>query len=236
MSTILAGRPAVVFFSGGQDSTTALFWALHTFGQVAALSFDYQQTHRRELEAAGQLARAIGVQQEVVPIDSLNHVTTGRLLTGAGSDDVVVPGRNLLFLVLAAAYAHRLGSEHLVAGFCGTDRADFPDCRSETVAAMEAALTLGLDRPITVHTPFMWLSKADTVRLARTFPGCWDALGHTVTCYEGQEVPCGRCQACRERAAGFRAAGEEDPLLRRVGQPADPANVQGRDLPERAPS
>jgi 7-cyano-7-deazaguanine synthase len=224
---VTAGRDAVVVLSGGQDSTTCLYWALENFGRehTAALSFAYGQRHAVELDAARDVARMAGVEHSVLPIDTFGALG-GNALTDAtvavplgavqpaGLPATFVPGRNLIFLTFAAAWAYRRGSPHLVAGVAQTDYSGYPDCREGTLRALEQSLRLGMEFEVTIHAPLMHLSKRETVELAREL-GAWQALAYTHTCYNGARPPCGSCAACELRARGFREAGFADPLVER---------------------
>ena len=215
---------AVVLFSGGQDSTTCLAWAMARYRSVHAVVIDYGQRHRVELTCAQEIASAVGVALAVLPCDSLkalggNALTAdipvaSSLTTGTGLPNTFVPGRNLIFLTLAAAYAYQRGISELVTGVCQTDYSGYPDCRADTMVALQTALRAGMDAPFTIHTPLMHLTKADTVRLMRDL-GHLDLLARTHTCYRGNRPPCGTCPACVLRAKGFAEAGVTDPLLTR---------------------
>lgn len=214
---------ALVVLSGGQDSTTCLYWAIDRFGKenVETLTFDYGQRHRIELECAAAIARYAGVPNQVLPINTFAALG-GNALTdhdvavepAAASDlpNTFVPGRNLVFLTFAAAYAWRQGIDHLVTGVAQTDYSGYPDCREDTIAAMQNALQLGMESGVEIHTPLMHLSKKDTVKLLKDLGGL-EALALSHTCYEGMRPPCGRCPACLLRARGFAEAGLPDPLL-----------------------
>ena len=219
------GEGALVVLSGGQDSTTCLYWAIERFGKaaVSTVTFDYGQKHRIELECARDVAAAAGVPNVCLPIDTFAALG-GDALTDAAvavSDEVdestelpvtFVAGRNLIFLTFAAAYAYRHDARHLVTGVAQTDYSGYPDCREETIAALQKAISLGMDREITIHTPLMHRSKKETVELAVRL-GALDAMALTHTCYNGRRPPCGECQACRLRAKGFAEASVRDPLL-----------------------
>jgi 7-cyano-7-deazaguanine synthase len=216
---------ALVVLSGGQDSTTCLYWALDRFGRanVSSVTFDYGQKHRIELQCARDVAAEAGISNVCLPIDTFAALG-GDALTDASiavSDEAdaetqlpvtFVPGRNLVFLTFAAAYAYRHGARHIVTGVAQTDFSGYPDCREETMAALQKAITLGMDREFTIHTPLMHRSKKETVELAVRL-GALDAMALTHTCYNGRRPPCGACQACRLRARGFAEAGVRDPLL-----------------------
>ena len=216
----------MVVFSGGQDSTTCLYWTLDRFGagQVETLTFDYGQRHRIELEAAENIARFAGVPHTVLPIDtfsalggnSLTDVSVDIKAAPAGEQaalpNTFVPGRNLVFLTYAAAFAWQRDARHLVTGVAQADYSGYPDCRDATIRALQSALRLGMERDFEIHTPLMNLSKGKTVELASKL-GALEALGLSHTCYRGQRPPCGTCPACVLRAKGFGEAGIADPLL-----------------------
>jgi 7-cyano-7-deazaguanine synthase len=220
---------ALVVLSGGQDSTTCLYWALREFGtgNVAAVTFDYGQRHRIELESAARVATFAGVPQTVLPIDTFdvlggNALTASEIDVSASNDaetglpNTFVPGRNLIFLTFAAAFAYPSGFAHLVTGVAQTDYSGYPDCREETIRAVEQSIRLGMEFDVRIHTPLMHLSKAETVLLAREL-GALPAMAMTHTCYNGVRPPCGECPACELRAAGFAAAGVPDPLITATG-------------------
>lgn len=212
----------VVVLSGGQDSTTCLYWALDRFGadNVLALTFDYGQRHRIELDCAANVAQHAGVAHTTLPIDTFLALG-GNALTDAGIavdeapgnalPNTFVPGRNLIFLTFAAAFAWQRDIVDLVTGVAQTDYSGYPDCRRDTLDELEKTLRLGMQREFTIHTPLMNLSKKETVEMARDL-GALDAMALTHTCYNGQRPPCGECPACRLRAKGFLEAGIADPL------------------------
>lgn len=218
---------ALIVLSGGQDSTTCLYWAIARWGRenLQTLTFDYGQRHRIELEAARDIAEFAGVPNAALPIDTL-RVLGGNALT---TDDIAVqtelnpetnlpntfvPGRNLIFLTYAAAFAYQRGIHHLVTGVAQTDYSGYPDCREETIKSLERTIQLGMEYEITIHTPLMQRSKAETVRMVRDLGGL-EAMALTHTCYNGQRPPCGSCPACVLRAKGFDEAGIPDPLIER---------------------
>ncbi len=218
------GNKALVVLSGGQDSTTCLYWAIDRFGldNVSAVTFDYGQRHRVELESAANVAKFAGVEQRVLPIDTFAALG-GDALTAdidvetdvdpeSGLPNTFVPGRNLIFLTFAAALAYQQGIAHLVTGVAQTDYSGYPDCREETIRALQQAIGLGMNAEIEIHTPLMRLSKSETVQLARDL-GALPAMALTHTCYNGARPPCGSCPACELRAKGFAEAGVEDPLV-----------------------
>ncbi len=216
---------AVCLTSGGQDSTTCLFWAKQRFDPIVALAFDYGQRHRLELEAAQVICDLAGVPLTVLPLMILRDLGGSALI---GSSDTIqasggldglpntfVPGRNLLFLTVAAALAYQRDMHHLIIGACETDYSGYPDCREQTLRALENTLQLGMDYAVQIHTPLMHLTKAQTVFLAQEV-GAMAALRYSHTCYEGRFPPCGVCPACQLRARGFTEAGVVDPLLQRA--------------------
>jgi len=214
---------AVVVLSGGQDSTTCLWWALDRFGreQVSALTFDYGQRHRLELDCAAAVARLAGVGHTVLPIETFAALGGNALTdpdvavsgaTDAGLPVTFVPGRNLVFLTFAAAWAWPQNIDHIVTGVAQTDYSGYPDCRAETLDSLARTLELGMERRFVLHAPLMHLTKKETVLLAASL-GALDAMAQTHTCYEGRRPPCGVCQACSLRAKGFAEAGIPDPLL-----------------------
>ncbi len=218
---------ALVVLSGGQDSTTCLAWAKRRYATVDAITFDYGQRHRVELACAVEVARRAGVRHHrTITVESLKQLGGNTLTAEAaealgatgkgGLPNTFVPGRNLLFMTLAAAWGWQLGTTDLVTGVCQTDYSGYPDCRADTMAALQQALRLGLEAPVTIHTPLMHLSKADSVRLAQAEGGL-ELLAWTHTCYAGRVPPCGICPACLLRAKGFAEAGVGDPLLARLG-------------------
>ena len=220
---------ALVLFSGGQDSTTCLAQALSRFERVETIGFDYGQRHHVELQArlvvltqlrqqfpawAGRLGQAHLLDLAVLGQVSETSLTrdTAFKMESSGLPNTFVPGRNLLFLTLAAALAYRRDLQVLVTGVCETDFSGYPDCRDDTMKAMQLALSLGMDKRFLIDTPLMWIDKADTWRMARALGG--DELveliiEHTHTCYLGDRTHrhawgygCGSCPACELRARG----------------------------------
>lgn len=216
---------AVCLTSGGQDSTTCLFWAKPRFDPILALAFDYGQRHRIELEAAQVVCDLAGIPLTVLPLMILRDLGGSALIgssdpiqASAGRDglpNTFVPGRNLLFLTVAAAFAYQRDIHDLIIGACETDYSGYPDCREQTMRALETTLHLGMDYAVQIHTPLMHLTKAQTVSLAQDV-GAMAALRYSHTCYEGRFPPCGVCPACQLRARGFTEAGAVDPLLQRA--------------------
>ncbi|MBS0292653.1 MAG: 7-cyano-7-deazaguanine synthase QueC [Proteobacteria bacterium] len=231
----LQQRRALVLLSGGQDSATCLAWALSRYAEVETIGFDYGQRHRAELDC--RLRLRAGVQAMPWPGRlGPDHLLTVDVLAQLGgsamTEDVAiamqqdglpntfVPGRNLLFFTLAAALAYRRGLDVLVGGMSETDYSGYPDCRDNTLKALQVALSLGVDRPLTLETPLMWIDKAGTWALAQQLGG--DALVELIrrdshTCYLGQRdrlhnwgYGCGSCPACELRAQGWAQWAEKN--------------------------
>ncbi len=221
---------AIVLLSGGQDSTVCLAWALERFGRVETVGFDYGQRHKVELDARLRVReRIIALRPQwaerlrddhMVRLDALSAVSETALTRDIAIEiaenklpTTFVPGRNLVFFAFAGALAYRRGAKHLVAGMCETDYSGYPDCRDDTIKAMQLALNLGMEQRFVVHTPLMWIDKAQTFALAHQIggDGLIDLLVEdTHTCYLGDRsrrhdwgYGCGTCPACRLRADGF---------------------------------
>jgi 7-cyano-7-deazaguanine synthase len=225
-------RTALVLFSGGQDSTACLAWALDRYAHVETIGFDYGQRHRIELDCR-QVVRSELQRQfprwdarlgedHLLDLALLGQISDTALtdqraieMQANGLPNTFVPGRNLLFLTFAAAVAYRRGAGVLVGGMCETDYSGYPDCRDNTIKATQVALSLGLDQAMTVETPLMFLTKAQTWALTDTLGGA--ALNtliveHTHTCYLGERGAlhpwghgCGQCPACTLRRSGYEA-------------------------------
>lgn len=219
-------KRALVVLSGGQDSTTCLYWAIDRYGRenVSAITFDYGQRHRIELECAERVASDARVPWECLPINTFSALGGDALTDDAvdvenepdetsGLPNTFVPGRNLIFLTFAAARAWRRNIGNIVTGVAQTDYSGYPDCREETLQALEKAIALGMETKMKLEAPLMHLSKSETVKLAVKL-GALDAMQHTHTCYEGLRPPCGSCAACKLRARGFADAGVPDPLVK----------------------
>ena len=221
---------ALVLFSGGQDSTTCLAHALERYERVETLGFDYGQRHSVEMQARTVVLAQMRErfpnwtpflgQDHVLSLDVLRQIggsslteDTAIALQADGLPNTFVPGRNLLFLTLAGALAYRRGLQVLVTGVCETDFSGYPDCRDDTMKAMQVALNLGLAQRLRIETPLMWIDKTATWQLAETLGGAALVdliLEHTHTCYEGERgqrhgwgYGCGQCPACTLRARGW---------------------------------
>ena len=225
-------RRALVLFSGGQDSTACLAWALNRYAHVETLGFDYGQRHRIELDCRLVVRAEIAHQfphwgerlgdDHVLDLALLGQISDTALtseraieMNANGLPNTFVPGRNLLFFTFAATVAYRRGLNVLVGGMCETDYSGYPDCRDNTLKALQVALSLGVDAPMTIETPLMWMDKAQTWALTDQLGG--DALNdivveHTHTCYLGERdkrhawgYGCGMCPACDLRRKGYRS-------------------------------
>lgn len=232
MRDMAAKNGALVLFSGGQDSATCLAWALERFAHVETLGFDYGQRHVVELDCRAALrdrfaqmnfgwAARLG-DDHTIDLASLGAVSDTALtrdveiaMEASGLPNTFVPGRNLIFLTFAAALAYRRGLKHIVTGVCETDYSGYPDCRDDTIKALQVALNLGMESRFVLHTPLMWIDKAETWQLAEDLGGA--ALVEAIvedshTCYHGTRGElhpwghgCGECPACQLRAKGYEA-------------------------------
>lgn len=231
MTTPRQARRALVLFSGGQDSTTCLAWALARYSHVETIGFDYGQRHRAELDCRVTLRRRLAEfhpdwaaclgDDHLLNVDVLRQLGASAMtddiaiaMQSDGLPNTFVPGRNLLFFTLAAALAYRRGLDVLVGGMSQTDYSGYPDCRDNTLKALQVALSLGVDRPLVLETPLMWLDKADTWELAQQLGGMAlvDLIcKETHSCYLNDRSTvhawgygCGECPACILRAQGHR--------------------------------
>lgn len=230
MAIELSDRSALVLFSGGQDSTTTLAWALDRYDHVETVGFDYGQRHAIELKARTIVAAGLRDcfpkwnsrlgADHLIDLQVLGRISetslTSEITIAAANDSLpntFVPGRNLIFLTFAAAIAYRRGIKHIVTGVCETDYSGYPDCRDDTIKAMQLALNLGMEARFLLHTPLMWLDKAETWAMAEALGGgelvnlIRDA---THTCYTGDHETkhvwgygCGGCPACQLRGNGW---------------------------------
>jgi 7-cyano-7-deazaguanine synthase len=221
---------ALVLFSGGQDSTVSLAWALTRFPRVETVGFEYGQRHGIEMTVRPRIRERLMAfdpkwktrlgEDHVVNIDSLGAISETSLtrnvqieMTTSGLPSTFVPGRNLIFFAFAGAVAYRRGLRHMVAGMCETDYSGYPDCRDDTIKAMQLALGLGMDRRFVIHTPLMWIDKAATFELAERIGGkplAEIVIEETHSCYMGDRAHkhewgygCGECPACQLRASGY---------------------------------
>lgn len=207
---------ALVVFSGGQDSTTCLYWAKQNFDEVEAISFDYGQKHRLELEVAGVIAQKARIPLQVFKLDLLSQITNNALTTpelevekdkpADRPPNTLVEGRNMLFLTYAAIVAKSKGIHHLVTGVGQADYSGYPDCRDEFIKSLNQTLNLSMEYVYEIHTPLMWKSKAEIWRLSDEL-GIFELVrNETLTCYNGLIGDgCGHCPACKLRKNGLYA-------------------------------
>src|SRR3954467_8861545 len=225
-------KAALVLFSGGQDSTTCLAWALERYERVETVGFHYGQRHRIEMDCRPAILAALRSrfprwaarlgEDHVLNADVLQQLGATAMthegeiaIQDSGLPNTFVPGRNIVFFTLAAALAYRRNLRTLVGGMCETDFSGYPDCRDDTIKAVQVALSLGMDTRFTLETPLMWLDKAATWKLAETLGGAElirITVEHTHTCYLGDRqhkhawgYGCGRCPACELRKKGYAA-------------------------------
>jgi 7-cyano-7-deazaguanine synthase len=221
---------ALVLFSGGQDSTACLAWALDRFNRVETIGFDYRQRHVVELDCRKKIRDEIAIhfpkwnnklgEDHTIDLGLLNTISDTALTRDVeikmlenNLPSTFVPGRNILFLTIAACVGYRRGIKHLVGGMCETDYSGYPDCRDDTIKSLQTTLNLGMESRFVLHTPLMWIDKAQTWALANELGGedlVNLILEHTHTCYHGDRTHrhawgygCGTCPACQLRADGF---------------------------------
>ena len=228
---------ALVLFSGGQDSTTCLAWALDRFARVETIGFDYRQRHAVELACRPAVLRALKdfpawavrlADDHMIDLSVLGAISDTALTRNVEIEmrerslpNTFVPGRNILFLTFAAIVAYRRGLKHIVAGMCETDYSGYPDCRDDTIKALQAAINLGMEARFVLHTPLMFIDKAATWALAERLGGAKLVeliIEHTHSCYQGDRsrrhawgYGCGLCPACQLRAAGYARFHERKP-------------------------
>jgi len=219
-------KRCVVLLSGGQDSTTCLFWAIENGYDVMALTINYGQRHQSEIDSAFKVREIAGIKDHM--LYTLPPLPVKSALTNTKEDissphainpdlpSSFVPGRNLLFLTLAASIAYSQKIKHIIIGVNETDFSGYPDCRSDTMRAMQSVLYLGLGSHIYIHTPLIKMTKSQICTVGYELGNdCVEALSHTTTCYNGSYPPCGVCPSCKIRAEGYKDAGLDDPLLMR---------------------
>lgn len=202
---------AIVLLSGGMDSTIAFYWAKERF-EIEAITFDYGQRHKIEIESAQNIAKFANVKHKSFNLSILADITESALTQEKDifeqhdMPNTFVPGRNILFFTLAASYGYSKNINNYVGGMCETDFSGYPDCRRATLDCLENTLTKALDKPVIVHTPLMYQTKAESLNMAQTFDDCMDALALSHTCYLGKRPACGTCPACQLRLKGFKEA------------------------------
>lgn len=227
-------KKAMVVLSGGQDSTTCLYWAKTKFKEVHAITFDYGQKHQIEIQAAETIAKMAEVKSwslikvpEILksrspllnPNEKLEQYDNYEEMDKIIGDRVeltFVPMRNAFFLTIAANYALELDCYDLVTGVCQQDNANYPDCRETFITSQQKTINeaLGINN-FKIHTPLMYLNKAESIKLATKLNGCLNALSFSHTCYAGKNPPCGKCHSCVLRAKGFEEAQIDDPLIKK---------------------
>ncbi len=217
---IIRAMKALVLFSGGQDSTTCLAQACHDYpNEVTALGFNYGQRHTIELKQAKKITKLANVPFEIIDLSYIANLTPNALTSHnipietqtKTLPNTFVPGRNIFFLSTAAVIAKEKNISILYTGVCETDYSGYPDCRQEFINSLETTVSLGLDYPITIKTPLMNLTKAETVLLMKSLRKlAWYKESHT--CYEGKRPACGTCPACLLRLQGFKKANIIDPI------------------------
>lgn len=204
---------ALVVFSGGQDSTTCLIWAIERFAQVEVVTFDYGQRHRLEIECAKEIAKELRINHHILDMSLLNQLASNALTReeikveegeSGGLPSTFVPGRNLLFLSFAGVLASQIGAKHIVTGVCETDFSGYPDCRDIFIKSLNVTLNLSMDQSFVIHTPLMWINKAQTWELADQLGVFEFVRERTLTCYNGIIADgCGECPACKLRKKGL---------------------------------
>lgn len=224
----------LVVLSGGQDSTICLYWAKQNFDLVHSVTFDYGQRHRIEIQSAKKIAALAGVEShQLIKVDKIlrgrspltnkdeqlhqyQDFKEMEQLVGSKVESTFVPMRNAFFLTVAANYALQLDIFDIVTGVCEEDNANYPDCRNEFIVQQQRTINfaLGIEK-FCIHAPLMFMSKAQSIALAKTLPACMNALAYSHTCYAGNYPPCGKCHACLLREQGFKEACSCDPLIER---------------------
>jgi len=211
-------KKAVIIFSGGQDSTTCLYWAKNHFDEIEAITFNYGQKHSIELECSKKICDKNNIKQTIIDISFLNTIVDSALtsngnvnkLNSKGLPDSFVPNRNQLFITLAHSYAQKIGAESLITGTCETDFSGYPDCRNVFIKSIEATSNLGSESDISILTPLMYLNKAETFKLADELGYLNEIVNDSHTCYNGDRehlhewgYGCDNCPACELRKNGF---------------------------------
>ncbi|TCK92822.1 preQ(0) biosynthesis protein QueC [Natranaerovirga hydrolytica] len=207
-------KKAVVVFSGGQDSTTCLFWAKEKFDEVIAVTFDYNQKHSLEIECAKEICEKYGIEQHILDLSLLNQLAPNALTRDEikvdenapteGTPNTFVDGRNMIFLTYAAVIAKQKGINNIVTGVSQSDFSGYPDCRDVFIKSLNVTLNLAMGYEFDIHTPLMWIDKAQTWHLAYDL-GVLDIIeAETLTCYNGiKGEGCKACPACELRNKGY---------------------------------
>ncbi|MCJ0968020.1 7-cyano-7-deazaguanine synthase QueC [Mammaliicoccus sciuri] len=212
MSETLKNEKAVVVFSGGQDSTTCLFYAKKHFKEVELVTFQYGQRHDLEIKVAEDIAKEQGLKHYILDMSLLSQLSPNALTDHSmqiendenGIPNTFVPARNLLFLSFAGALAYQIGAKHIITGVCETDFSGYPDCRDSFIKSMNLSLNLSMDKDFVIHTPLMWLNKKETWALSDQLGALDYVREKTLTCYNGvMSDGCGECPACKLRKQGL---------------------------------
>ncbi|MCD5140936.1 7-cyano-7-deazaguanine synthase QueC [Mammaliicoccus sciuri] len=212
MSETLKKEKAVVVFSGGQDSTTCLFYAKEHFKEVELVTFQYGQRHDLEIKVAEDIAKEQGLKHHILDMSLLSQLSPNALTDHTmqienDENDIpntFVPARNLLFLSFAGALAYQIGAKHIITGVCETDFSGYPDCRDSFIKSMNLSLNLSMDKDFVIHTPLMWLNKKETWALSDQLGALDYVREKTLTCYNGvMSDGCGECPACKLRKQGL---------------------------------
>lgn len=215
----LNNKSAIILLSGGQDSTTCLIWAIKKFKNIHAITFNYGQIHENEIKAAKKIAKICKIPLKIYKTDIFKKFTKNALMNKEIAiktsknklPNTFVPGRNHIFISIAAIYASQLEIPNIITGVCQTDYSGYPDCRKNFIKSLEKTLSLAMDSNFKIHTPLMNLTKAETVKLIKKL-GYLKLLKYSHTCYKGSRPACGKCPACKLRLKGFQEAGIKDPL------------------------
>lgn len=212
MSETLKNDKALVVFSGGQDSTTCMFYAKENFKEVELVTFQYGQRHDLEIEVAENIAKEQGLKHHILDMSLLSQLSPNALTdhnmeienNEDGIPNTFVPARNLLFLSFAGALAYQIGAKHIITGVCETDFSGYPDCRDSFIKSMNLSLNLSMDKDFVIHTPLMWLNKQETWVLSDELGALDYVRERTLTCYNGVIADgCGECPACKLRNQGL---------------------------------
>ena len=212
MSETLKNDKALVVFSGGQDSTTCMFYAKENFKEVELVTFQYGQRHDLEIEVAENIAKEQGLKHHILDMSLLSQLSPNALTdhnmeienNEDGIPNTFVPARNLLFLSFAGALAYQIGARHIITGVCETDFSGYPDCRDSFIKSMNLSLNLSMDKDFVIHTPLMWLNKQETWALSDELGALDYVRESTLTCYNGVIADgCGECPACILRNQGL---------------------------------
>lgn len=212
MEKKLNNNKALVVFSGGQDSTTCLFWAMERYSDVEVVTFNYGQRHALEIDVAKQIANEHGIKHHILDMSLLTQLSPNALTNHNAiiTDDsevpnTFVPARNLLFMSFAAALAYQIEAKHIITGVCETDFSGYPDCRDNFIKSLNVTINLSMDVNFEIHTPLMWLDKKKTWALADTLGKLDYVRNKTLTCYEGIAADgCGECPSCKLRNKGLK--------------------------------